>query len=167
LNKVADQNQPTDAIENQQPYGAKLRVYGGSAALCVEATLTKAAFPTLTFEAAQKKLGALADWSAKVAVQLTSREMPEAVNVLLGRTSTAVFEHHGPAKNKSLTMRRTDNAILVIISGPGASYTIPITAGDVFHLTTLALNRLVEANPVLGVTGILAALRSIPAPSTY
>jgi len=136
--------------------------FASSATLCVEATLTKGNYQTLTFEAAPKKRGAPTDWAVKVAVQLTVRELPEAVNVFLGRTICADFHHHGTAKNKSLSMRRTGNAIMVTISAPGASFTVPVTAGDAFHLAALGLARLVESNAAIGTTGVLAALREMP-----
>lgn len=146
-------------------FGRKVKVYSGQAAATIEATVTREGEPTLSAELAKKLTGAdRYAWDEKITVQLTPNELIQFNRVLLGYAEVFACEYHGEQRNKSLRLLRlpSEDGWMLGANQPSRSIQVPLKGADLFNVSALALSRLADQWPQLGVGGIVAILRQIP-----
>lgn len=142
-------------------------VYGAKAALKVEPDRTAQGFPTVALEAAHGSPGSAYDWGKKIRFQITERELPALLLVLLRRMATAEFQYHGEGKNKAMQIKQTDKGIVVRLMGPGGDgqiqhFAVLLPVEGVFQFAAIALQQLAAG---YGLTDTVAlALVSASAP---
>ena len=136
-------------------------VYGGSAALKFEVVLNQAQEAVLAVDGAGRKGSSEKfDWSEKLTLQFTPREMPAFMCCVLGITPTFEARNHGAAGDKGLTLvNQPERGVLYLrLLQQRVSINVPITADKVFHLGALGI-RVLATQVHLDVPTCLAMLR--------
>jgi len=135
---------------------AKIRCFGGRAALTAELTHTrKDQTPTVSLEVAPRLLEKV-DWENKIVVQLSDSELPLACAVVLGYLPNVHFKR--PGKGVEIT-RQPGKLFVRASSGTGKIYALPVPPGDTFRLSALFLGQLKRQAELSDGTLVLAALR--------
>jgi len=134
----------------------KHHCYGDKAALCVEESVTKNGFPTVSLQVAPRlSRNANADWSKVITLQLTDHELPIFAGLLLGYLSSCEFKR----QKKGIQIKRQQGS-LYFHASQSCSYALPIFPGDAFHLSTLTLSQLEKSAFEVDRTLMLASLRA-------
>lgn len=150
-----------------------LKIYARSSALTIEPQVNAAGdVATVGFEAARKNtMGKTYDWANKIAVQLTARELPTVLAVLMGYKNDCEFRFHGHNRNKSYSLRSHPVGVGVTLSAAqSGSITVPIEPADLFALSTLIVQRMQLNHKTLSTDSLLDILkrsyveRSSPSP---
>lgn len=139
-----------------------MHVYGGKAALCFEADMTKQGVPTVALDGAVSTAPRQYNWQNKVRIQMTKAELPVVAAVLMGVIPSCEFSSHGQENNKGFSMERQGGGkVFVKVFEKGQPLrTVPIMAPDVFYVTSLVFRQLQKANPWLDNTSIMAIVRA-------
>jgi len=141
---------------------SNLKIYARRAALTIEPQLNATGdVATIGIEAARKKDGGNTyDWAHKIAVQVTARELPTVLAVLLGYQDACEFKYHGPGKNKSYTLRQQASGVVVVVSaGQSGAIAVPVEPADVFRLSSLVAQRIQLNQPALSTDALLELLK--------
>lgn len=139
-----------------------VHVYGGKAALCFEADITKAGVPTVALDAANATGPRSYDWSRKVRLQMTRAELPVVAAVLMGVIPKCEFKNHGQDNTKGFGIERQQGGkvyIKVFAKNEGVRG-VPVMAPDVFYVTSLVVRQIQKANPWLDGASLMALIQS-------
>jgi hypothetical protein len=140
-------------------------VYGAKAALRVEEDRWRTDDPvrchTLRLEVAPALAERRYDWEHKIAVQLTARELPAFAAVMLNLLPHLQAQGHGFANDKWFELRRQSGGVLVRVGQGRRGSAVPVTAGDLYELTLLALDALKANAPQADTAQVMAALQSL------
>lgn len=148
----------------------QIKVYGSSAALTFDATLTaKDQCPTVTVESACARNDGSGsyDWDNKIAFQFSKGELPVVAAVLLGYLPHCEFRFHGPSRNKScaLSLDPSQTRYVLTMAGDGkAQRRVPIGPEDAFYVAGLFIGQLRNVSPWLSAEDINLLLRQIIEP---
>lgn len=141
-------------------------VYGGKAALCFEADVTKGDDHTIALDAALATAPRQFNWGDKIRIQLTRAELPTVAAVLLGILPGCEFGNHGPENNKGFSIERQQGGkvyVKVFAKGLGVRG-VPIMPQDLYYVASLFMRQLKKATPWLDDSGVLALLKATQAP---
>lgn len=140
-----------------------VHVYGGKAALCFSADETRAdKEQTVRVEAATALGGRRYDWSQKVALQFTTRELPQVLAVFMGWIPQLKLSAHGPANDKwALFANQAGGKVYVTMGQSKNSKAVPIMAGDIYQIVDLLIKQLLRNSPHMGAEGLLMMVRSL------
>lgn len=141
---------------------ASFHVYGGKAALCFEADMTRSGVHTIALDAAVAISPKQYNWGKKVRLQLTRSELPIVTAVLLGVLNSCEFKNHGQDNSKGFSMERQAGGkvfIKVMAKGEGVK-AVPVEAPDVFFVAALFVRQLQKWLPWLDTAGVLALIRA-------
>jgi hypothetical protein len=140
-----------------------VHVYGGKAALCFSADETRAdKEQTVRVEAAAALGGRRYDWSQKVALQFTTRELPQVLAVFMGWIPQLKLNAHGPANDKwALFANQAGGKVYVTMGQSKNSKAVPIMAGDIYQIVDLVIKQLLRNSPHMGAEGLLMMVRSL------
>jgi hypothetical protein len=120
----------------------KVKCYGSSAALTVEATRlgddTLSAGHTVNLELARKHASTGFNWSNKITIQLSEAELVLMACVCMGYLPEAKFQR----PNKGLTIQRQPNKLYVTASQGRLSASLPLPIGQVSLVSMLVLQQL-------------------------
>jgi len=154
-------------IQNSQEGGrsqrlseqAKVKCFGSRAALCAEATISAGdstpPTATINLEVAPMDAGRVG-WGRKIVIQLSNSELPLLCAVLLGYLPELALKR----PDKGIDIQRQHNKVFVRASaGTNNLFLLPVTIGDSFRLSALALVQLKKQSGISDDTLILAALR--------
>lgn len=147
-----------------------IHVYGSTAALCIELDSLRPddggrQLSTITVEAAKAMGGdargrKLYDWKTKTIFQLTRKELPPFIGVVLGGAGEWVASGHGGNHDKRLIVRAQPSAVQVVVSQAGVqTLSVPIGAADLFSVIALSLKALGQNEPHLSSDVILTLCR--------
>jgi hypothetical protein len=139
-----------------------VHVYGGKAALCFEADITKGGVPTIALDAATATAPRQYDWTRKVRLQMTRHELPVVAAVLLGVMPSCEFKNHGQDNSKGFSIERQQGGkvyIKVFAKNEGVRG-VPVMAPDVFYVTALLMRQLQKANPWLDGTSLMSLIKA-------
>ncbi len=157
------QDETAKPIQGQRPQDrASFHVYGGKAALCFEADLTRNEVHTIALDAATATGPKQYNWGKKVRLQLTRSELPIVTAVLLGVMKRCEFKNHGQDNSKGFSMERQDGGkvfIKVFAKDEGVK-AVPVEAPDVFFVTSLFLRQLQANTPWMDAAGVAALIRA-------
>lgn len=163
------QDETAKPIQGQRPQDrASFHVYGGKAALCFEADLTRNEVHTIALDAATATGPKQYNWGKKVRLQLTRSELPIVTAVLLGVMKRCEFKNHGQDNSKGFSMERQDGGkvfIKVFAKEEGVK-AVPVEAPDVFFVTSLFLRQLQANTPWMDAAGVVALIRATQGPSS-
>lgn len=127
-------------------------VYGSSAALCFNATVSRQGSPTISLDAAAiaPNQGRKCNWQDKVTVQLSAQEMPLVYAVLMGFMEKFTGAGHGATNDKWFTIEKQQGKLFVSVNRKGTPPRgVPITAGDLYPVTSLFMRQLQADAPHL------------------
>ena len=125
-------------------------VYGKEASLCFEpATIVDSVpgqvtppFNTLMVEIAPAIGDGRYDWSKKIAMRLTRRELPLFYAVCMGWLPEIEFANHGTANDKTLAIKDQKTKLFLRIRQAKRAMGVPIPAEEVFYVAGMALRAL-------------------------
>ena len=154
---------PEQHESTNTPATDKLVVYSNSAAFQFTPQKTKAGFHTLGIEAALKGEGSEYDWPNKLTFQLTDRELPPFIAVLMGLLTVATWKNRGKEQKKLQIKHQGVNLFLNVGAGVEQKRYVqaPIESFDAFHVAALGMDQLGKNYPGLTSDSVLVLLKSI------
>ena len=137
----------------------KVRCFGSSAALTVEATALlvdgEAAGTTVNLEVAPRN-GDKVDWGKKIVTQLSEDELPIFTAICLGYLPCGKFSR----STKGIFVERQQNKLFFnATQGKGKHYVLPVPIGQTFNIACLALKQLKKHTGIDDGELLIAALR--------
>lgn len=128
-------------------------IYGSTNAVTFEHARSRGGRACLQVEAASRPSRAHGfDWQRKIIVQLSDTEALQVLSVLRGWLETFEAQHHGPARDKRMTIRRQDGGaggFLVSVRQPNEARVVPMPVFDAFKVTAMILRIMAENEPHL------------------
>jgi len=135
-------------------------VYAKSA-LCFSADETRKGIATIALDAASSTAPRQYNWSDKVRIQFTSKELPVAAAVMLGFNKKCEFKNHGPENNKGFSLEDQGDKVFCRVFTKGASHSVPISKEDRFHVGALMMRQLSIAFADLDHVSLISLLRVV------
>jgi len=149
---------PRMSPEDRENY----HVYGGKAALCFEADITKGGIPTIALDAAPSVGSKQYNWNDKIRLQMTRAELPVVLAVLTGALNECEFKNHGPDSSKGFSMQRQEGGkVFVRVFSKDGARAVPVIDTDVFYVASLFIRQLRKAQPWLDTNGVLNLVRAV------
>lgn len=143
----------------------QFHVYGGKAALTFELDETTAGAPTVALDGAHSVGERQYNWSEKIRIQFTTRELPVVAAVLLGILSECSFSNHGPANDKgfSIAWQADRQTFFVKVwQGKGNLRAVPMPREDAFYVAQIVTRAIQQGSPArLDTAGTIACLRAL------
>lgn len=153
--------QQTEPARGQKRDWYSVHVYGGKAALCFEEDTTRRGVPTIALDAATGSNREY-NWSDKVRVQLTVRELPHLAAVLAGYSSGCKYFGHGEGNDKGFEIQHQGSKLFVRVWAKERPVrAVPVEPGDVYLIYELVIRQLRLRAKWMGSADIQAMLRSI------
>ena len=149
----------SESIDIHPSEQAKVRCYGSSSALTIEATkLHKNKVEcgdTVNLDVAPKD-GNGVQWDRKITVQLSENELPILAAVCLGYLPKAQFKR----PDKGIVVERQVNKLYVSATqGAGNNFSLPVPIGQSFQISALVLTQLQKQTELNDGHLLIAALR--------
>ncbi|WP_444928328.1 hypothetical protein ACJJI4_23745 (plasmid) [Microbulbifer sp. TRSA002] len=149
--------------ENYPSNQPKVRCFGSSAALTVEATplLVRgvAQGHTVNLDVAPRQ-GPDVIWARKITIQLSDTELPIMAAICLGYLPKAHFKRSG----KGIVIDRQPNKLYVSATqGSGNAFALPIPIGQTFQVSSLILSQLLKQTALTDSNLLVTALRGAAA----
>lgn len=138
-------------------------VYGGKAALCFSNDSTRKGFSTIRLEGAKAVAKNQYDWkNTKIAVQLTSNELPCVIAVFAGMIPEYKADNHGTDNTQGAKgfeiKNQSDGLFVRIYQGGNTAHAVPVNAEDAFWAMELMIAQMKQNMPNMSVTEILAMI---------
>lgn len=138
-----------------------LHIYGRKFALTIEADTNRKNFPTVAIDAASATGVRVYDWTQKIRIQLTLKELPLVAAVMLGYIEKCEFKARGEEGKGFSVEHQRSNALVRIWNGESNSLKIvPIDGPDTFRVNALLLKQLRAAYQVSDVA-LIAMLKNL------
>lgn len=139
-----------------------VHVYGGKAALCFSADVTRGGEHTVRVEGAPSKGQRQYDWSQKVSLQFTGKELPKVLCVLMGWLDSVEFSAHGQANDKAISMaNQAGGKVFINLRQGKTARAVPVTAEDVFGIADLVIKQTLKGSPHLTSDSVLTMVRAM------
>lgn len=140
-----------------------VHVYGGKAALCFEADMTRGEVPTVALDGTRAVGERQYDWNSKTRVQMTRMELPIVASVFLGFLPSCEFKNHGPENNKGFSIENQGGKLYTKVFAPETVIGVPISPGDAFFVSQLIITQLCKQRPELDGGTCMSLLRHVAA----
>jgi hypothetical protein len=129
-------------------------VYARKAALSFEADETRGGKPTVALDAALASGPRQYDWSTKIRIQLSLRELPIVAAVLLGLIGGCEFSAHGEGNSKGFSIEYQEgqgggNYFIRVWSKDVPQRAVPMDAADAYYVGDLLLRQMARLSPSL------------------
>lgn len=146
--------------EGEQPEYISQHIYGGRAAACFSADMTRGGTHTVRLEAAESSAARQYDWQGKIGIQLSQRELPLVLAVFMQWLTKFEGKGHGENNSKWFTLENQGNKLFLSVSAKGRSpRAIPIMPGDGYAVTTLLIRQMLKNDPFLTPEILLSLVR--------
>lgn len=146
--------------EGEQPEYISQHIYGGRAAACFSADMTRGGTHTVRLEAAESSAARQYDWQGKIGIQLSQRELPLVLAVFMQWLPKFEGKGHGENNSKWFTLENQGNKLFLSVSAKGRSpRAIPIMPGDGYAVTTLLIRQMLKNDPFLTPEILLSLVR--------
>lgn len=157
---VAKQAAPLKA---EQPKREEFAVYATSGALNFEICTNRSGKLALNVDATQSNGIRSYDWTKKIIVQLSEKEMLLLYAVLRGFMTTFEAKSHGSANQKAFSIQaQASNFYVKVQERARPLVTVPVPPADAAMLVMLVGHALVANQPVLGsIEGVDALVKPI------
>lgn len=174
---LADQSEPgrqstasMSSSHEDEPLGSQVKadreqgflsyhVYGGKAAACFSTDKTRSHFPTIRIEATEL-LGGKSDWSDKIAIQVSPRELPSLLSTLLRYQTSFTAKGHGEKNEKWFSIENQTNHFFLSVQSKGKSpRALPVLPGDVFNIVNMIIGQMLSNSPFLTTDSLLELIR--------
>lgn len=134
-------------------------VYGGKVAVCFSADQTRADEHTIRIEAAMAS-GTRYNWEDKIAIQLSTRELPSVLATLLQLQGKFEGKGHGAQNEKWFVLENQPGKVYLSVNAKGvASRSLPIGPGDCYGVITLVMEQMLKNAPFLTSETLLALIK--------
>lgn len=159
---------PPPASEDAEKKYFQVHVYGKAAAACFSAdTKRNSTTQTIRIEAAESNGTRVYDWENKIAVQLSVKELPLLLGVLMNWLPAYKAEGHGEKNDKGFSIERQEGKFFLSMFAKGQkARAVPIPPGDAYCITSLLLRQMVANDPHLTSAEVLnlahAAMSVVP-----
>lgn len=146
----------------------QVHVYGGKAAACFSAdTKRNSNTQTVRIETAESVGTRSYAWDNKIAVQLSVKELPLVLGVLMGWLPAYKAEGHGENNDKGFSIERQEGKFFLSMFAKGQkARALPVPPGDAYCITSLLLRQMVANDPHLTSAEVLklthAAISVVP-----
>lgn len=138
-----------------------LHIYGKKFALTIEADTNRKSFPTVAIDAAPATGVRVYDWTQKIRVQMTLKELPLVAAVMLGYVERCEFKARGEdGKGFSVEHQRSNVLVRIWNGESGSLKLVPIDGPDTFRVNALLLKQLRAAYQVSDVA-LIAMLKNL------
>lgn len=135
-------------------------VYGGKVAVCFSADLTRNEEHTVRIEAAQASGARTYNWEDKIAIQLSTRELPSVLATLLQIQGKFEGKGHGAQNEKWFTLENQPGKVYLTVNAKGkASRSLPIGPGDCYTIITLVMEQMLKNAPFLTAESLLGLIK--------
>lgn len=140
---------------------AKVHVYGMRAALTFEEDVLRARtdrhIHSILVEGAKALEPRTYDWDGKVMFQLTRKELPRLVGVLMGWSAEWKASGHGTGHDKYLVARSQKEGVQIVLGQPPEGpLSVRVGPEDMFAVVSLCLKVLGKNEPHLSSDAMLA-----------
>lgn len=160
-----DLGDPLTAIDEQQyQHSAKnyvnRHVYGGKVAVCFSADQTRTEEHTIRIEAALTSGGRSYNWDNKIAIQVSTRELPSVLATLLQIQNRFEGKGHGAQNEKWFVLENQPGKVFLSLNAKGeASRSLPIGPGDCYQVITLVMEQMLKNAPFLTAETLLSLIK--------
>ena len=132
-------------------------VYGGKVAVCFSADQTRNEEHTIRIEAAVSSGDRSYNWDDKIAIQLSTRELPSVLATLLQIQSKFEGKGHGAQNEKWFVLENQPGKLFLSVNAKGvASRSLPIGPGDCYQVSTLVIEQMLKNAPFLTADTLLS-----------
>lgn len=136
-------------------------VYGSKAALCFSNDITRRNVHTIRLEGASAVGRNQYDWkNTKIAVQITSNELPCLIAVFAGMIPEYKADNHGTDNDQGskgfAIQNQNDKLFVRIYQGGGTAHAVPVTPEDAFWSLQLMIEQMQLNMPGMSAGDILA-----------
>lgn len=159
-------SQPPQGISRDDRDYYSVHIYGGKSALCFQADTTRSGREgetnTVRLEAAPSSAPRQYNWSEKIAVQFTVKELPCVLAVFMGWMPSVTFKAHGPQQDKGFSMEHQEGGkMFVKVWQAKRAMAVPLYAQDMYSVVALLLRQMAKNHGFMGVEGVLAVVRQL------
>lgn len=151
-----------DEPQNLQPAKnyVNRHVYGGKVAVCFSADQTRNEEHTIRIEAAVSSGGRSYNWDDKIAIQVSTRELPSVLATLLQIQNKFEGKGHGAQNEKWFVLENQPGKVFLSLNAKGAaSRSLPITPGDCYQVITLVMEQMLKNAPFLTAETLLSLIK--------
>jgi hypothetical protein len=135
-------------------------VYGGKVAVCFSADQTRTEEHTVRIEAALVSGTRTYNWEDKIAIQLSTRELPSVLATLLQIQDKFEGKGHGVQNEKWFSLENQLGKVYLTVNAKGlASRSLPIGPGDCYAIITLVMEQLLKNSPFLTSESLLGLIK--------
>lgn len=135
-------------------------VYGGKVAICFSADQTRNEEHTIRIEAALASGTRTYNWEDKIAIQLSTRELPCVLATLLQIQDTFEGKGHGALNEKWFKLENQPGKVYLSVNAKGlASRSLPIGPGDCYAIVTLVMEQMLKNSPFLTAETLLGLIK--------
>lgn len=144
---------------DKRPRRDQVKVFGGKAALTIEADDTRRGEDTIRLEGAKAIRPKQYNWGEKIAIQMTTAELPIVAQVFLGLRESCEFKNHGEASDKGFSVARQEKGLFVRVFSSKGVCAVPVGAPDAYYFGSLVLAQLKKNSFGLEGAELLAMIR--------
>lgn len=135
-------------------------VYGGKVAVCFQSDKTKTGDHTIRIEAAEATTIRSFNWADKIAIQLSTRELPGVLATFLQLQGKFDGKGHGAQNDKWFTLENQPGKLFISVNTKGkTARSIPIGPGDCFGVVTLLMEQMLKNTPFLTADNLLSLIQ--------
>ncbi|WP_046481565.1 hypothetical protein [Pseudomonas veronii] len=135
-------------------------VYGGKVAVCFSADQTRNEEHTIRIEASVSSGDRCYNWDDKIAIQLSTRELPSVLATLLQIQNKFEGKGHGAQNEKWFVLENQPGKVFLSVNAKGVtSRSLPIGPGDCYQLSTLVMEQMLKNAPFLTADTLLSLIK--------
>lgn len=143
-----------------EPAGEKTfitrHVYGGKIAVCFQSDTTRGGEHTIRIEAAESIASKRYNWSDKISIQLSGRELPGVLATFMQIQTKFDGKGHGAQNEKWFTIENQTGKVFLSVNTKGrTARSVPIGPGDCFGVVTLLIEQMLKNSPFLSADTLL------------
>lgn len=153
--------QPDERLKQQSGKNYVNRhVYGGKVAVCFSADHTRNDEHTIRIEASLASGSGTYNWDDKIAIQLSTRELPSVLATLLQIQSKFEGKGHGAQNEKWFSLENQPGKVFLSVNAKGqTSRSLPILPGDCYAVITLLMEQMLKNAPFLTAESLLSLIK--------
>lgn len=135
-------------------------VYGGKVAMCFQSDNTRSGEHTIRIEAAEATASKSYNWSDKVGIQLSTRELPGVLATFLQMQKNFEGKGHGSQNEKWFTLENQQGKVFISVNMRGKPpRSVPVGPGDCFGVVTLLIEQMLKNSPFLTADTLLSIIQ--------
>jgi hypothetical protein len=152
--------EPVTSDNACEPAGEKTfvtrHVYGGKVAVCFQSDRTRGGEHTIRIEAAESTASKRFNWSDKISIQLSGRELPGVLATFMQMQTKFDGKGHGAQNEKWFTIENQSGKVFLSVNTKGrTARSVPIGPGDCFGVVTLLIEQMLKNSPFLSADTLL------------